>query len=114
MPEFEKRWGQEQGEAWIDIKAELCLPTILVSPDRYAEKLLMTNASGYGVGAVLLQKVVGEKWRPIASRKLKVAEVRYTVTYKECLATVFALCKWRHYLHGGPKFKIVTDHMALH
>jgi hypothetical protein len=105
--------GPERGLAGP--KTELSSPTILVSPDRYAEKLLMTDASGYGVGAVLLQNNVNEKWMPIAfaSRKLKGAEVRYTVTEKECLAIVFALRKWRHYLHGGPKFDIVTDHMAL-
>jgi hypothetical protein len=115
VPEFEKKWGKDQSEAWLDLKTELSSPTILVSPDRYAEKLLMTDASGYGVGAVLLQKDVNDKWRPIAfaSRKLKGAEVRYTVTEQECLAIVFALRKWRHYLHGGPKFDIVTDHMAL-
>jgi RNase H-like domain found in reverse transcriptase len=86
-----------------------------VSPDRYAEKLLMTDASGYGVRAVLLQKDVNYKWRPIAfaSRKLKGAEVRYKGTEKECFAIVFALRKWRYYLHGGSKLDIVTDHMAL-
>ena len=26
---------------------------------------------------------------------------------------IFALKKWRHYLHGGPRFKIITDHLAL-
>jgi transposase InsO family protein len=56
-----------------------------------------------------------EQWRPIAfaSRKLKGAEVRYTVTEQEYFAVVFALRKWRHYLHGGPKFEIITDHIAL-
>jgi RNase H-like domain found in reverse transcriptase len=75
----------------------------------------MTDASGYGVGAVLIQGGANGKWRPIAfaSRKLKGAEVRYTVTEQECLAIVFALRKWRHYLHWGPRFNIVTDHMAL-
>jgi RNase H-like domain found in reverse transcriptase len=75
----------------------------------------MTDASGYGVCAVLLQRGANGKWRQIAfaSRKLKSAEVRYTVTEQECLAIVFALRKWRHYLHGGPRFNIVTDHMAL-
>jgi transposase InsO family protein len=115
VPEFEKRWGQEQRAAWLDLRDELSSPRILVSPDRYAKKLLMTDASGYGVGAVLLQIDQRGKWRPIAfaSRKLKGAEVRYTVTEQECLAVVYALRKWRHYLHGGPRFEVVTDHMAL-
>jgi RNase H-like domain found in reverse transcriptase len=48
-----------------------------------------------------------------ASRKLKGAENRYTVTEQECLAVVFSLKKWRHFLHGGPNFDIFTDNMAL-
>jgi hypothetical protein len=86
-----------------------------VSPDRYAKNLLMTDASGYGVGVVLLQFDQKGKWRPIAfsSRKLKGAEVRYTVTEQDCLAVVYPLRKWRHYPHGGPRFEVVTDHMAL-
>jgi hypothetical protein len=55
-------------------------------------KEVMTDASGHGVGAVLLQTDQRCKWRPIsfASRKLKGAEVRYTVTEQECLAVVYA------------------------
>jgi RNase H-like domain found in reverse transcriptase len=115
VPEFGKKWGKDQSEAWLDLKTELTSPTILVSPDRYAENLLIKDASGYGFGAVMLQKDVNDKWRTIAfaSPKLKGAEVRYTVTEKEYLETVLALRKWRNYLHGGPKFDIVTDHIAL-
>lgn len=116
IPDFSQRWDKQQREAWRNIKEVLSSPTVLISPDRYAEKKLLTDASGYGVGAVLLQKEQNsEKWRPISygSRKLKGAEVRYTVTEQECLAIVFSLRKWRHYLHGGPQFEIVTDHLAL-
>jgi hypothetical protein len=79
-----------------------------VSPNRYANKMLMKDASGYGVGAVLLQKDVAEKWKSIAfaSRKLKGAEVRYTVTEQERLAIVFALLKWRHTCMGDQSSKL--------
>ena len=75
----------------------------------------MTDASDYGLGGVLLQESDDGKWRPVSftARKLKGAEVRYTVTEKECLAVVHALRKWRHYLHGVPCFIVVTDHIAL-
>jgi RNase H-like domain found in reverse transcriptase len=56
----------------------------------------MTDASGYGIGAVLLQrKYKTDNWRPVefASRKLKGAATRYTVTEQECLAVVSALRK---------------------
>jgi RNase H-like domain found in reverse transcriptase/Integrase zinc binding domain len=116
VPDFEKKWTKLQRDAWQDIKDDLSSPTILTSPDRYADKMVMTDASGYGIGAVLLQRnSKTDSWRPVAfaSRKLKGAETRYTVTEQECLAVVFALRKWRHYLHGGTRFEIVTDHMAL-
>jgi RNase H-like domain found in reverse transcriptase len=47
-----------------------------------------------------------------ASRKLKGEEPRYTTTEKEYLAVVFALRKFRQYLHGE-KFEVITDHIAL-
>jgi RNase H-like domain found in reverse transcriptase len=48
-----------------------------------------------------------------ASRKQKVAEVRYTVTEKECLAVVlFGLQKFCQHLYGE-RFGVVTDHSAL-
>ena len=65
VPEFEKRRDQEQRESWIDKKSELSSPTISVSLYRYGERMLMKDSSGYGVGAVLLQKGVDENWRPI-------------------------------------------------
>jgi RNase H-like domain found in reverse transcriptase/Integrase zinc binding domain len=74
----------------------------------------MTDASSYGVGAVLLQEDDNGNWRPVAfaARKLKGAETRYTVTKQKCLAIVFALRKWRHYLQGDMQF-VGTDHVAL-
>ncbi len=47
------------------------------------------------------------------SRKLKGAEMNYTVTEKECFALVFALEIFRHYVQGGPEFEVLTDQHAL-
>ena len=54
-------------------------------------------------------------WRPVAftSRKMTDAEVKYTVTERECLAIVHALRKWRCYLHGEPDLIVETDHFSL-
>ena len=114
IPDFDKKWTDRQREAWKDLKAELSNPDFLASPKDGLKKKIMSDASNYGLGAVLLQEEEGQ-WRPIGfiSKKLKGAEINYTTTEKECLAVVFALQKFRHYLQGGPTFEVVTDHHAL-
>jgi hypothetical protein len=76
---------------------------------------LVTDASTYGLGAVLLQWE-GEDagWLPVAfaSRKQKGAEAKYSVTEKECLAVLFGLQKFRQHLYGE-RIGVVTDHSAL-
>jgi RNase H-like domain found in reverse transcriptase len=47
----------------------------------------------------------------LCEQETEMCWVRYAVTEQERLVIGFR--KWRHYLHGGPKFEIVTDHMAL-
>eukprot|EP00171_Calliarthron_tuberculosum_P011706 IDg11706t1 len=64
IKEFEKKWGSDQAKAWADLKMDLCDPRILVSPKNGAEKRIMSDASSYGLGAVLLQQE-GEDWMPI-------------------------------------------------
>lgn len=86
-----------------------------MSPRRGAAKRILTDASGYGLGSVLLQESSPAVWRPVAftSRKMTDAEMKYTVTEGECLAIVHALKKWRCYLHGEPDLIVETDHLSL-
>lgn len=65
------------------------------------------DACGYGLGAVVLQKINGEE-RPIAYA----SERNYSITEKECLAMIWALEKFRSYVWGNP-ILAVTDHHAL-
>ena len=47
-----------------------------------------------------------------ASRTLNKAEQQYSVIQIECLATVYCMKQFRHYLLGRP-LKLVTDHTPL-
>lgn len=72
---------------------------------------LYTDASGFGLGAILIQnnRVVS-----IASRKLTAAETRYSATDREHLGLVFAAQKFRLFLHQSKATtRVWTDHAAL-
>ena len=77
------------------------------------EYILDTDASNYGIGAVLSQIQGGEE-RVIGyySRSLNKAERNYCVTRKELLAVVAAVEHFHYYLYGQ-KFTVRTDHSAL-
>ncbi|UYV68116.1 hypothetical protein LAZ67_5003095 [Cordylochernes scorpioides] len=106
-------WGEEQDESFRILKQELGSSPVLGHFIEGAETHVHTDASGYGLGAVLVQ-IQNDAERPIAyaSRTLTKAEMNYSTTEKECLAVVRALGKFRPYLYGRP-FTVVTDHHSL-
>ena len=105
--------GEEERNSFDALKAALCVAATLTHPDPGMEIELHADASSYGLGAVLAQRQQGAL-RPIAfaSRLLSPAERNYTITDKECLAIVWALKKFLHFVWGA-QILVVTDHHAL-
>ncbi|XP_068111085.1 uncharacterized protein [Hyperolius riggenbachi] len=107
-------WTPECEAAFQALKQALVSAPVLQAPDFRRRFLVQTDASDYGLGAVLSQ--VDEKGgeHPILylSRKLLPREVAYSTTEKECLAIVWALHKLQSYLYGR-SFTIITDHNPL-
>ncbi|KAH9649250.1 hypothetical protein KPL70_025911 [Citrus sinensis] len=103
------KWGSEQERAFNLIKEKLVSAPLLALPDFAKTFEIECDASGIGIGAILMQER-----RPIAyfSEKLSGAALNYPTYDKEMHALVRALETWQHYLL--PKeFVIHTDHESL-
>ncbi len=107
-------WTRECQKAYETLKEKLVSPPILAFPNFSKPFLLETDASGFGLGAILSQKQDDGTVRIIscASRTMNRAERNYSATEREALAIVWAVKTFRPYLYGH-YFTIVTDHSAL-
>ena len=105
-------WSQEHIESFNALKDKLVQAPVLTYPQFKQDSapfILQTDASSVGLGAVLEQNGCVIVY---ASKSLKKTEQHYSVIQKECLAVVFALKQFRHYLLGRP-FQLLTDHSPL-
>ena len=106
-------WEREHQSAFETLKMRLATAPILGIYDQEAETLIDSDASGFGIGAVLSQVIDGkERVIAYASRTLNDCERRYSVTKREFLAIIFALKQFRHYVLGRP-LVLRTDHAPL-
>jgi len=107
-------WSTECENVFKQLKSLLTDAPLLVFPDFEKEFILEIDASGQGLGAVLVQEQDNGTTAPIAyaSRTLQRHERNYGVTELEALGVVWAVKHFRPYLYGH-KCRVVTDHEAL-
>jgi hypothetical protein len=103
------KWGQEQEQAFQQLKIIMTTQPVLALPDFSLPFVLETDASGVGLGAVLMQK-----GQPLDffSKTLGIKAQAQSIYEKEAVAILEALKKWRQYLVGNKLF-IRTDQQSL-
>lgn len=107
------QWTSECEESFQKIKECLVAAPVLNCPDYSLPFVVQTDASGYGIGAVLTQPHPdGDRVISYLSRSLSRQERQYSTTERECLAVIYAVEKLRPYLEGV-SFTVITDHYSL-
>ncbi|KAF3665039.1 hypothetical protein FXO37_11211 [Capsicum annuum] len=102
-------WNEECTAAFEKLKKSLISAPVLVMPDYSKLFVVETDASGQGIGAVLMQQ-----GHPVAyiSKSLAPKHQAMSVYDRELLALIFVVSNWSHYLLNNP-FIIRTDQKAL-
>jgi hypothetical protein len=97
-------WGTRQENAFNMLKDKLTRAPLLQLPNFNKTFELECDASGIGLGCVLLQE---QKPVPYFSEKLSGPVLNYSTYDKELYALVRCLETWQHYLiGGGPIFSV--------
>jgi hypothetical protein len=102
-------WTEESQKTFEKMKEVMSTCPVLALPDFTQSFVLECDASGEGIGAVLMQgghPIVFER------RKLREPERLYSIYDKEMLAIMHALTKFKQYLVGN-RFVVKTYHNSL-
>ena len=110
-------WGDEQQQAFNDIKLGLIEPTALAQPDSEGEFLLDTDASAVAISRILhqWQGLPGERrLRPIVygSKKLNATQAKYGAPKLEMYPAYYFILKNHNYLCSR-KFILRVDNQAF-
>jgi hypothetical protein len=102
-------WGQKCEDAFHTLRQHLTTAPVLAQPDNNKPFDVYCDASGTGLGCVLMQdnRVIA-----YASRALRPHEQNYPTHDLELAVVVPALKMWRHYLMGT-QCNIYTDRKSL-
>jgi RNase H-like domain found in reverse transcriptase len=113
-------WNREEQTAFETLQTAMISKPVLRQPDFTKPFFVLTDASAYGMGAILSQKggSTGQKPRlhPVAfySATFTKTECNYNIYDRELLAIMKAITHWRPYLIWTKEpFTILTDHVNL-
>jgi hypothetical protein len=116
-------WNDDQQKLFEFLRDQMCSKPVLCQPNFSKKFFVHTDASAYGIGAILSQE--GEsntrnpqkpKQHPIAyySATFMPTERNYDIYERELLAIIKAITHWRPYLIWTEEpFVIYTDHANL-
>jgi RNase H-like domain found in reverse transcriptase/Integrase zinc binding domain len=117
-------WGEAEQEAFETLRSAMTDKPVLRQPDFTKPFVLLTDASAYGVGAILSQE--GGSINPTNDKKPRLhpiayysatfteTERNYDIYERELLAIIKAITHWRPYLIWTKEpFTILTDHANL-
>ncbi|GBG79827.1 hypothetical protein CBR_g30091 [Chara braunii] len=107
-------FNDEARHAFHTLKTALLQAPVLSIYDPTLPTKVITDASGYDIGAVLEQHDDTD-WHPVEYFSQKVSPINTLdeVRKKELLAFVTILKHWRHFLLGRRRFTWTTDNNAL-
>jgi hypothetical protein len=102
-------WTPAVAQAFQTLKMAMCTPPVLALPDFTKNFDLECDASGKGIGAILMQE-----GRPLAftNKQLSKRNLGKSVYEKKMLSILHAVDLWCLYILGKC-FQIKTDHQSL-
>ena len=103
------RWGGKHQKAFDTLKKKINTAPVLTLPDLQQPFEIETDASGFAMGAVLMQ---GRKPVCYHSETFSTMVSNYPTYDKELYALVQSVKKWKHYIMGKETI-IHTDHQPL-
>ena len=106
-------WGDEQQEAFDEIKSRLLKPPVLSMPNKRGRFLLYSDTSKYATGSALYQVQSGKpKLIAYVSKRMPEAARNYSITELEMCHLAINIASFAHLLKRVD-FDAVVDHLAI-